>query len=181
MRKKKSAHVVVIIMTTMKNATIMTMSITIMVKMMNMSIITTTMNTSIITTTMNTSIITTTMNTNIIMTMSAADMTMTTITNMTMKVIIMQTMYLQAGVLKHHINSQKKKWKQPSKHCLKQTNTDRYFSAKGMVAGADGQWIYFDLVPEEYEMRTGSPEYTGRICVIGTELKEDALKELFHI
>ena len=53
--------------------------------------------------------------------------------------------------------------------------------AKGMVAGADGQWIYFDLVPEEYEMRAGSPEYTGRICVIGTDLKEDALKELFHI
>ena len=53
--------------------------------------------------------------------------------------------------------------------------------AKGMVAGADGQWIYFDLVPEEYEMRAGAPEYTGRICVIGTDLKEDALKELFHI
>lgn len=53
--------------------------------------------------------------------------------------------------------------------------------AKGMVAGADGEWIYFDLVPEEYELRAGSPEYTGRICVIGTELKEAALKELFHI
>ena len=66
----------------------------------------------------------------------------------------------------------------------KTSETNEYgqvLRAKGMVAGADGQWIYFDLVPEEYEMRTGSPEYTGRICVIGTELKEDALKELFHI
>ena len=64
------------------------------------------------------------------------------------------------------------------------SETDEYgqvLRAKGMVAGADGQWIYFDLVPEEYEMRDGSPDYTGRICVIGTDLKEDALKELFHI
>ena len=53
--------------------------------------------------------------------------------------------------------------------------------AKGMVAGADGQWIYFDMVPEEYEVRDGAPEFTGRICVIGAELKEDALKTLFEI
>ena len=44
--------------------------------------------------------------------------------------------------------------------------------AKGMVAGADGEWIYFDMVPEEHEVRTGAPEYTGRICVIGAELNE---------
>lgn len=53
--------------------------------------------------------------------------------------------------------------------------------AKGMLAGADGQWIYFDLVPGEYELRNGSPEYTGRLCVIGTNLKEDKLKEVFHV
>lgn len=53
--------------------------------------------------------------------------------------------------------------------------------AKGMVAGSDGQWIYFDMVPEEYEVRTGTPEYTGRICVIGAELKEDRLAELFGL
>ena len=47
--------------------------------------------------------------------------------------------------------------------------------AKGMVAGDDGQWIYFDMVPGEQEVRTGEPEFTGRICVIGSELKEDAL------
>lgn len=52
--------------------------------------------------------------------------------------------------------------------------------AKGMVAG-DGEWIYFDMVPEEYEVRSGAPEYTGRICVIGSELKEDRLAELFGV
>ena len=53
--------------------------------------------------------------------------------------------------------------------------------AKGMVAGADGEWIYFDMVPGEHEVRTGAPEYTGRICVIGAELKEDRLAELFGL
>ena len=53
--------------------------------------------------------------------------------------------------------------------------------AKGMVAGDDGQWIYFDMVPGEQAVRTGEPEFTGRICVIGSELKEDALAELFEV
>ena len=53
--------------------------------------------------------------------------------------------------------------------------------AKGMVAGADGQWIYFDMVPEEYEVRDGAPEFTGRICVIGSQLAEDKLAELFGL
>lgn len=53
--------------------------------------------------------------------------------------------------------------------------------AKGMVAGADGEWIYFDMVPEEHEVRTGAPEYTGRICVIGAELNEDKLAGLFGL
>ena len=53
--------------------------------------------------------------------------------------------------------------------------------AKGMVAGADGEWIYFDMVPGEHEVRTGAPEYTGRICVIGAELNEDRLAELFGL
>ena len=53
--------------------------------------------------------------------------------------------------------------------------------AKGMVAGADGEGIYFDMVPEEHEVRTGAPEYTGRICVIGAELDEGRLAELFGL
>ena len=53
--------------------------------------------------------------------------------------------------------------------------------AKGMVEGTDGTWIYFDMVPEEIEVRSGEPEYTGRLCVIGAELNEDNLKELFGL
>ena len=53
--------------------------------------------------------------------------------------------------------------------------------AKGMVAGADGEWIYFDMVPGEHEVRAGAPEYTGRICVIGAELTEEKLAELFGL
>ncbi|MBE6990461.1 MAG: GTP-binding protein [Ruminococcaceae bacterium] len=53
--------------------------------------------------------------------------------------------------------------------------------AKGIVPGTDGQWLHFDYVPEEQEVRTGPADYTGRICVIGAELKEDKLKELFKL
>ncbi len=51
--------------------------------------------------------------------------------------------------------------------------------AKGMVPAEDGTWIYYDYVPEESDVRTGKPQVTGKICVIGAELKEDKLKELF--
>ena len=53
--------------------------------------------------------------------------------------------------------------------------------AKGIVNGEDGAWIEFDYVPEEHEVRAGRPDYTGRLCVIGAELKEDRLSELFGL
>ena len=53
--------------------------------------------------------------------------------------------------------------------------------AKGIVSGADGAWIEFDYVPEEHEVRAGHPDYTGRLCVIGAELKEGKLAELFGL
>ena len=53
--------------------------------------------------------------------------------------------------------------------------------AKGMVPAEDGTWIYFDMVPEETDIRSGDPEYTGRLCVIGAELKEDKIAELFGV
>lgn len=53
--------------------------------------------------------------------------------------------------------------------------------AKGMVAGADGEWIYFDMVPQEHEVRSGAAEYTGRLCVIGSALNEAKLAELFGV
>ena len=53
--------------------------------------------------------------------------------------------------------------------------------AKGMLPCEDGTWIYFDMVPEETEIRSGAPEYTGRLCVIGSKLNEEKLAELFEI
>ena len=52
--------------------------------------------------------------------------------------------------------------------------------AKGMVADKEGGWIYFDYVPEESNVRAGKPDVTGKFCVIGSKLKEDALKKLFE-
>ena len=53
--------------------------------------------------------------------------------------------------------------------------------AKGIVAGADGVWYHFDFVPEEYEVRTGLADVTGRMCVIGAKLAEDKIKALFGV
>lgn len=53
--------------------------------------------------------------------------------------------------------------------------------AKGIVAGTDGKWLHFDYVPGEVEIRNGAAGVTGRLCVIGAELKEDALTSLFHL
>ena len=54
--------------------------------------------------------------------------------------------------------------------------------AKGIVAAADGgQWLHYDFVPEEHQVRRGPADYTGRICVIGSQLKEDNLSQLFGL
>ena len=53
--------------------------------------------------------------------------------------------------------------------------------AKGVVDAADGEWIHFDYVPEEINIRRGTAEVTGRLCVIGSDLKEDALRALFGV
>ena len=67
---------------------------------------------------------------------------------------------------------------------MKLTDTDEYgtvLRAKGMVPDENGAWIYFDMVPGEQGIRTGSPEYTGRLCVIGADLKEDNIAALFGV
>ena len=51
--------------------------------------------------------------------------------------------------------------------------------AKGMLEDENGVWTYFDMVPEEYELRDGNPEYTGRICVIGSKMDEEKLEKLW--
>ena len=53
--------------------------------------------------------------------------------------------------------------------------------AKGIVGTADGVWIHFDFVPGDLEIRHGAADVTGRLCVIGSELKEDGLKTLFGV
>lgn len=69
-------------------------------------------------------------------------------------------------------------------HILKRLSTSEEYGiilrAKGMLKTEGKEWLYFDLVPEEFEIRKGQPTYTGRFCVIGSKLKEDKLKELFH-
>ena len=59
--------------------------------------------------------------------------------------------------------------------------SDNILRSKGMVESTDGSWIYFDMVPGEYEIREGEPDYTGRIVVIGTEIHEHELEELFGL
>ena len=51
--------------------------------------------------------------------------------------------------------------------------------AKGIVPSTDGEWIHFDMVPDEFEIRRGAADYTGRLCVIGTKLNEHELEHLF--
>ena len=68
-------------------------------------------------------------------------------------------------------------------HILEELDSGEYgkiLRAKGIVNGEDG-WLEFDYVPEEHDVRSGHPDYTGRLCVIGAELKEDTLKALFGV
>ncbi len=72
--------------------------------------------------------------------------------------------------------------KEQIEHILEELDSGWYgdiLRAKGMVPAEDGTWIYYDYVPEEHEIRTGKPEVTGKICVIGARLREDKLAELF--
>ena len=68
---------------------------------------------------------------------------------------------------------------------LKQLNEEECYGkvlrAKGMVKSNDDTWLYFDFVPEEYEIRVGAASYTGRFCVIGSQLQEEALAKLFKV
>ena len=67
---------------------------------------------------------------------------------------------------------------------LSESTEDDYgfiLRSKGMVPREDGTWIHFDMVPEETEIREGAADFTGRLCVIGSELKEDKIAELFGL
>ncbi len=73
--------------------------------------------------------------------------------------------------------------KEQLEHILDQLSREEDYGivlrAKGMVPDSKGTWLYFDMVPDEVEIRTGEPEYTGRLCVIGSKLKNEKLEELF--
>ena len=70
------------------------------------------------------------------------------------------------------------------RHALEALDTGNYgtvLRAKGIVPAADGVWIHFDFVPGDMDIRHGAADVTGRLCVIGSDLKEDGLKELFLV
>ena len=93
----------------------------------------------------------------------------------------------------HHADEVFISWGKETPKVYAQTDIDRILTAldsgeygailraKGIVNGADGAWIEFDYVPEEHEIRAGHPDYTGRLCVIGSNLKEEKLAELFGL
>jgi G3E family GTPase len=83
------------------------------------------------------------------------------------------------------VETSKKFTKQELENCLSQLQQAVRFGtvlrAKGIVAGQDGEWLHFDYVPDETNVRLGSADYTGRLCVIGSKLDEEELKELFGV
>lgn len=82
------------------------------------------------------------------------------------------------------VETAKKFTKAELENALSQLSAEEYGSvlrAKGIVAGEDGVWYHFDFVPEEYEVRTGPADVTGRMCVIGAKLEEEKIKKLFGV
>lgn len=82
------------------------------------------------------------------------------------------------------VETAKKFTKAELESALSQLSAEEYGSvlrAKGIVAGEDGVWYHFDFVPEEYEVRTGPADVTGRMCVIGAKLEEEKIKKLFGV
>lgn len=82
------------------------------------------------------------------------------------------------------VETAKKFTKQELENALSKLSAEEYgtvLRAKGIVAGAEGVWYHFDFVPEEYEVRTGSADVTGRMCVIGAKLEEEKIKALFGV
>ena len=166
---------------------ITTMMITIMI--MNMNTIMTTM-----TTIMNMNTIMTTMTT--IMSMNIIMITMTTIMNMNIITTMIMTIIADAVMTTIMITittiftswgkeTVRKFSRAEIEEILKTLSEDSSYGvilrAKGMLPSPDGTWIYFDMVPEEYEIREGQPEYTGRLCVIGSKIDEAKLEKLFML
>ena len=134
---------------------------------------------------MNTIIMITTMSVDVAMTMRSMN-TIITITTMNavaamIITIIMQMRSLQAGDVRQSRKYSQNELKEMLDALSASEDYGIILRAKGMLPAEDGTWIYFDMVPEETEIREGAPEYTGRLCVIGSKLKEDKLAELFKL
>ena len=119
-------------------------------------------------------------------------MSMTKMTGITNKTITRRNPQSKESEHHHHADDVFASWgrETPRKYTedelesiLKTLSDDEFYGvilrAKGMVENVQGGWIYFDMVPGEYELRAGEPDYTGRLCVIGCELKEKELESLF--
>ncbi len=94
----------------------------------------------------------------------------------------------------HHADEVFTSWGRETAHKFERADLERILDAlsreeeygivlraKGMVPDASGTWFYFDMVPDEVEIREGEPDYTGRLCVIGSKLNEEKLAELFGV
>ena len=81
----------------------------------------------------------------------------------------------------HHADDVFTSWGTETHHKYTDDEVQEVLRAKGMIQATDGTWIYFDLVPGEYEIRKGEPEVTGRLCVIGTELKTEEIERAFRL
>lgn len=94
----------------------------------------------------------------------------------------------------HHADEVFTSWGKETPHKYNETklneildtlaDTEKYgiiLRAKGILPSDAGDWLYFDLVPGEYEIRKGNPDITGKLCVIGSKLDEAALAELFEL
>ena len=93
----------------------------------------------------------------------------------------MQRTCLLAGEEKHRRKFTKDELEEILKKLADTTEYGVVLRAKGIIPSQDGSWIHFDLVPGEYEIRKGEPDVTGRLCVIGTQLKEEDLEVLFEL
>lgn len=91
----------------------------------------------------------------------------------------MQMMYSQVGARRHRTIFERATIENALKAFAETEDYGTVIRSKGMVQSTDGTWIYFDLVDGEYELRTGEPDYTGRLVVIGTDIDEHQLEELF--
>ena len=83
------------------------------------------------------------------------------------------------------VETVKKFTKQEIENALNQLKDEEKYGvilrAKGIVQGQDGAWIHFDYVPDGVDVRLGGASYTGRLCVIGSKIDEEALKALFGV